>query len=170
MEILKSATEWAKAEVFSSLFFIFFGTMSVLAAIGFWKLGKTGLAKAFIFPMLTAGAFLLLVGIGLFFLNKSRITSFPEAYNSDAPAFVKSEISRTEKSMAEYKSIVFRVIPIIVAVAALLILFVDKPIWRAICITTIALMAVILLIDSNAHQRLEAYNKQLVEVADQGGT
>lgn len=164
MEILKTATDWAKAEVFSSLFFILFGTVAVLASIGFWKLGKTDMAKAFIFPMLVAGIFLLAVGIGLFFLNKSRIKSFPAAYSSDAPAFVKSEISRTEQSMNEYKTIVFRVIPLIVIVAALLVIFIDKPIWRAIGATTIALMAIIILIDSNAHARLDAYNEQLVDV------
>ena len=49
-------------------------------------------------------------------------------------------------------------------VAALLIIFIDKPIWRAISITTIALMVVILTIDYNANARIEAYNKQLVLV------
>ncbi|WP_299465383.1 hypothetical protein [uncultured Microscilla sp.] len=164
MDILKTSIEWAKDEVFSSAFFVLFGIMFVLATIGFWQLGKTDIAKAFIFPTLVAGVLLLAIGLGLFFTNKSRITSFATAYNSDASAFIKSERARTKKLMAEYQTAVFKVIPFIIVIAALLIVFIDTPLWRAISITTIAMMAVILLVDSNAHARVEAYNKQLVTV------
>ena len=161
MEILKLATEWAKAEVFSARFFIFFAILFLTASMGFWQLGKTEIAKAYIMPTLVAGLLILAVGVGIFFANKSRVTSFAEAYNANPTEFVKSEITRTEKSMGEYRTIVFKIIPFIIVAAALLIFFVDKPIWRAIAITTIAMMVVILLVDSNANARIEAYNKQL---------
>jgi len=144
MEILKVATDWARAEVFSSIFFILFGIAFVLATIGFWQLGKTDIAKAFTYPTLVAGILLLIIGVGLVYANNSRITSFTKAHNSDASAFVKSEITRTEKSMGEYQTIVFKVIPIIIIIAALLIIFIDKPVWR-----------------------IEAYNKQLLLVEKQ---
>ena len=162
MEILKTATDWAKAEVFSSVFFILFGIIFVLATVGFWQLGNTEVAKAFIFPTLVAGILLLIIGLGIFFSSYTKVTGFADAYNSDPKAFVQSEITRTEKTMWEYKTIVFKIIPLIIVVASLLIIFIDKPIWRAISITTIALMVVILLIDSNANARIEAYNKELV--------
>lgn len=164
MDILKTATEWANDEVFSSKFFIFFGFLFLLATLGFWQLGKSDMAKAFIFPTLVAGILLLTVGLGLFFTNKARIPSFATDYNSDSSAFVKSEITRADKSIGEYKTIVFKVIPLIIIVAALLLIFIDKPIWRAISITTIAMMICILLVDSNANARIEAYKKQLVLV------
>ena len=164
MDILKLAVEWAKDEMFSSRFFILFGILFVLGTIGFWQLGKTDMAKAFIYPTAVAGILLLTIGVGLFFTNKSRAATFPMAYNSDPSAFVRSEIDRAEKAMGEYRTIVFKVIPLIIVAAALLIVFVDKPIWRAISITTIAMMVVILFIDSNANARIEAYKKQLVEV------
>ena len=111
MDILKAATEWAKAEVFSSTFFILFGILFVLASIGFWQLGKTDVAKAYIFPTIVAGILLLAVGFGIFFTNKARVTSFETAYNNEASVFVESEINRTEKSMREYQTIVFNIIP-----------------------------------------------------------
>lgn len=163
MDILKTATDWAKAEVFSSTFFILFGLMFVSASIGFWQLGKTDMAKAYIFPTLVAGVLLLTIGIGLFFTNKSRINDFSTAYHSDAPAFVESEIIRADKTLNEYKTIVFKVIPLIIVIAALLIIFINTPIWRAISITTIAMMTIILLVDGAAHARIEFYKKQLVE-------
>jgi len=49
----------------------------------------------------------------------------------------------------------------IIFVVCLLIIFINTPTWRAISITTIALLIVILLIDSNAYGRIEAYNEQL---------
>ena len=164
MDILKTATEWAKAEVFSSLFFILFGLMFVLATVGFWQLGKTEVAKSFIFPTLVAGILILTVGIGIFYANKTRVNTFKTDFQADASTFVKSEITRTEKSMTEYKNVVFKIIPIIIAIAALLIIFVDKPIWRAISTTTIAMMVVIIFIDSNANARLKDYHKELVSV------
>lgn len=164
MEILKVATEWAKAEVFSARFFILFALLFIAAGIGFWQLGKTEVAKAYIVPTLVAGALLLAVGVGIFFTNKARVSSFTEAYQADPTAFVHSEILRTEKSMGEYKTIVFKVIPCIIVVAALLIVFIDKPLLRAICITTIGMMVVILLVDSNANARILEYHAQLEKV------
>ena len=37
----------------------------------------------------------------------------------------------------------------------------DKPVWRASTITTIAMMVVILLIDGTAKARIDAYNEEL---------
>lgn len=167
MEILKIATEWAKSEVFSARFFIFFAILFLIASVGFWRLGKTEMAKAYIIPTLVVGLLILAVGVGIFFTNKSRITTFEEAYQEDPTEFVKSEIIRTKKSMGEYKTIVFKVIPLLIVVAALLIIFVDKPIWRATAITTIAMMIVILFVDSNADTRIQAYHQQLQLVLKQ---
>ena len=131
------------------------------------QLGKTDMAKAYIIPTLVAGALLLIIGFGLFFTNKSRITQFETAYNSDPSAFVESELARAERTLNEYKTIVFKAIPLIIAVCALVIVFIDKPIWRASMITTIAMMVVILLVDGTAHARIDNYNKQLIAVEKQ---
>lgn len=161
MEILKIATEWAKAEVFSTRFFIFFAILFLIASIGFWQLGKTDIARAYIIPTCVAGVLLLTIGLGLFYTNKSRITEFETAYNSDPSAFIASELVRAEKTLKEYQTVVFKAIPIIIIIAALLIIFIHTPTWRAISITTIALLIVILLIDGTAHARIESYNKLL---------
>jgi hypothetical protein len=164
MDILKTATDWAKAEVFSTTFFILFGIGFVAASIGFWQLGKTDLAKAYIIPTLVAGALLMTIGFGLFFTNKARITQFEKAYKSDASAFVQSELARAESTLKEYKNVVFTAIPLIIAACALVIVFVNTPIWRASTITTIAMLVVILLIDGTAYGRIDVYNKQLISV------
>lgn len=164
MEILKLATEWARAEVFSSRFFIFFALLFLSASAGFWQLGKTEMARAYIVPSLVAGILILAVGLGIFFTNKARVSSFEKAYVENATEFVNSEIARTEKSINEFQNIVFKVIPFIIIVAALLIFFFDKPIVRASAIITIAMMAVILTVDSNAHARLIEYRNHLEQV------
>ncbi|MGB6151737.1 MAG: hypothetical protein WBG48_07080 [Pricia sp.] len=164
MDILKAATDWARAELFSTPFFILFGIVFMAASLGFWQLGKTDMAKAYIIPTLVAGALLTIIGIGLFFTNKSRITQIETAYNTDASAFVASEIERAESTLKEYKNVVFTAVPLIIAACALIILFVNTPIWRASMITTIAMLTVILLVDGTAHARIDAYHKQLLSV------
>lgn len=167
MDILKAATDWAKAELFSTPFFILFGVVFMAASLGFWQLGKTEMARAYIIPTLVAGALLTIIGLGLFFTNRSRITQFETAYNSNVPAFVASEIERAESTLKEYKNVVFTAVPIIIAVCALVLLFVNSPSWRAGMITTIAMLVVILLIDGTAHARIDAYHKQLLSVENE---
>ena len=160
MELLKLATEWAKAEVFSTRFFILFAIIFIIASIGFWQLGKTDLAKAYIIPTLVAGILLLIIGSGLNYTNIQRVKQFEKDYNTDVPAFYQSEIERTESTLKEY-TVVFKVIPILIIVAALLILFFNSITWRAVSITTIAMLIVILLIDGTAYVRMENYHKEL---------
>lgn len=160
MDLLYLATDWAKAEVFSTRFFIIFAILFLLASFGFWQLGKTDLAKAYIIPTLVAGLLLMTIGLGLFFTNKSRITQFEEEFKADIPSFYQSELQRTESTLKEY-TIVFKVIPLLIIVAALLILFIYTPTWRAISITSIAMLIVILLIDGTAYSRMEVYHAEL---------
>lgn len=162
MDILKAATDWAKAELFSTPFFVLFGVVFIATSIGFWQLGKTDIARAYIIPTLVAGVLLVTIGLGLFFTNKARITQFETSYQQDATAFITSEIDRTEATLTEYNTVVFRALPIIIIIAALLIIFANTPSWRAISITTIAMLIVILLIDGTAYARINDYNKQLV--------
>lgn len=167
MDILKVASEWAKGEIFSSKFFVLFGAVFVVASKGFWQLGKSDVARAFIWPTLVAGILLLTVGIGLIVSYNWKLDGFPKAYNEDALSAVQAEIAYTNKTIAEYSSIVFRAIPIIIAIAALLIVFIDKPIWRAISISTIGMMFIILIIDGTASARTKAFKEQLVTVEQQ---
>ena len=162
MDILKASTDWVKAELFSTPFFILFGVLFVLASVGFWQLGKTDMARAYIIPTLVAGLLLMTIGLGLFFTNKSRLANFPTAYENDASAFVDSELVRAEATLKEYQNIVFTAIPIIIAVCAIGIMFLSTSFWRASLITTIAMLVVILLIDGTAHARVDAYNQKLL--------
>ena len=160
MELLKLATEWARSEVFSTRYFIFFAIGFLIASIGFWQIGKTELAKAYIIPTFVAGILLLIIGSGLNYTNIQRVKQFEKDFKTDASAFYQTEIVRSEDTLKEY-SIVLKVIPILIIIAALLILFVNTPTWRAISITSIAMLVIILLVDGTAHSRIEKYHKEL---------
>lgn len=162
MDVMKTASDWVKAEVFSSAFFVLFGIVFILACIGFWQWGKTDISKAYIIPTLVAGILLLTLGFGLIFSNQSRITNFPIEYENDASAFVESEIAYVDKVMNDYKIVVFKIIPLIIIVCAILIMFFNTPAWRASLITLIAMVVVVFLIDSNANARLKVYKEQLM--------
>lgn len=160
MELLKLATDWAKSEVFSTRFFIVFALLFLVASIGFWQLSKTELAKAYFIPSLVAGLLLMTIGLGLFYTNKSRITAFEKAFHKNAISFYQSEMERTEATLKEYK-VVFKVIPILIIITALVLLLVQTPTWRAFSITAMAMLIVILLIDGTAYARIADYNKEL---------
>ena len=161
MDIVKTATDWTRAEMLSSAFFILYGLSFLLASMGFWQIGKTDMARAYAIPMLVAGALILIIGLGLFFPSQARLTSFPAAYAIDATSFIAHEIARADRVLNEYRIVVFKVIPLIIAACALAIPFFDAPIWRTSLITTLAMMAVIMVIDTNANARLEGYREQL---------
>ena len=101
MDLLSLSTEWAESEVFSTRFFILFAILFFITSLGFWQLGKTDLAKAYIIPTSVAAILLLIIGLGLFYTNKSRIKQFNEEYNSNSISFYESEIKRTEATLKE---------------------------------------------------------------------
>lgn len=162
MDILKTATDWAKADVFSSSFFVVFAVVFILAGLGFWQFGKTDISKAYVIPALVAGILLLIIGFGLTFSSHQKVASFSAAHSADASAFVESEIARVDKLLNDYRLAVLNIFPIVIAVCAILIVFLNAPLWRASLITTIALLVVILLVDTNAIARLKVYKEQLV--------
>lgn len=165
MDVLKLATDWARTEVFSTRFFILFAIGFILASIGFWQLGKTDIAKSYIIPTLVDGILLMIIGTGLFYTNKVRITQFKKAYQENKTLFIQSEIQRAENTLKEYDTIVFKVIPILIMLAAIGIIVFSSPFLRAISITTIAMLIVILLVDGTAHERIAIYHKQLQKVS-----
>ncbi|MFR9543640.1 MAG: hypothetical protein SNH27_16530 [Rikenellaceae bacterium] len=164
MDILGIATQWAKDEIFSSKLFIVVGVLFVIISIGFWQLGKTEIARAYIVPFAICGGLLLIIGGGLTYNNYSRLKAFPMAYSENCTEFIETEIERTESTITSTESTIFRWIPILIVVAALLIIFVDKPTWRAASITAIAFLITLLVVDSNSHSRIVGYDKALKEV------
>lgn len=163
MDILNASTEWAHAEVFSSKIVLLLSVLFFLAALGFWQLGKTDMAKAFVWPLLVAGVLMIAVSSGLYFSNKPRIASFETAYKNNPGEFIRNEIARTAQSQNDLAMIVFTVLPIVIMAAALLIVFVSAPLWRAIGITVIALTTCLLFIDSNTSARNANYHQQLLD-------
>ena len=161
MEIIKLSTDWAKAEVFSAKMVGLLSLLVYFVALGFWQLGKTPMAKSFVWPLFVAGLLLVAVSAGLYFANKPRVVQFEAAYKNDANAFIQNELMRTAKSKHDL-ALVFKVLPVIIIAAALLIIFSQTPLWRAIGVTTILLMTLLMLIDSNTDARNTAYHQKIL--------
>ena len=162
MEILKTANDWAKAEIFASAFFVLFGLMFIAASIGFWQLGKTEIAKAYIIPTAIAGALLMFVGVGLMISNNIRLGEFPVAYEENISAFVDAEIARADRTFNAFENIVFKVLPTIMLICGVLLIFMTGPVWRAACTSTLIMFAIIMMIDTTASARLKDYKQKLV--------
>ncbi|WP_143059198.1 hypothetical protein [Chitinophaga arvensicola] len=163
MDLLKLSTDWAKAEVFSARIVWLFSIIVLAAAIGFYYWGKTTMARAFIWPLLVSGVFLVAVGTGLFFANKPRITQFEQTYRNDPQVFLQQELQRTAKSQQELAT-VFRVLPVLLILAGLIILLLPSPTWRAIGITLGLLAGLLMAIDSHTDARNTLYHEQLKQL------
>ncbi|HEY1871514.1 MAG TPA: hypothetical protein VGG71_10675 [Chitinophagaceae bacterium] len=162
MDLLKFSIDWARAEVFSARIVWLFSIITLLCAIGFSFWGKTPMAKAFVIPLIVAAIFLVSVGIGLYAANHSRIAQFEKDYKLDAKAFISKEIARTSDSQGQLK-LVFRILPVIAVVAAILLVIFTSPHWRAITVTTLLLAAFLMAVDSNTEARNDAYHEQLIK-------
>jgi ABC-2 type transport system permease protein len=163
MDVLKLSTDWAKAEVFSAKIVWIFSAITIIAAIGFWYWGKTAIARAFIWPLLVAGIFLAVVGAGLYFANKPRITRFEAEYHRNPEAFLQGEMLRTAESKREL-TLVFKILPTIIIFAAVGILFLPPNLWRAVAVTTIMTAVFLMIVDSNTEARNNIYNSQLSSI------
>ncbi|WP_460274740.1 hypothetical protein [Celeribacter sp. ULVN23_4] len=162
MDILKTSTEWAKAELLSNAMFILAGVMFVAVSFGVSRMGKTDMARAFVTPTLVAGGLLLILGGGLLYGTWKSLAGFGTAVAHDPSAFVSGEIVRVESTLAQYAVAAFKVMPAIIFVCAALILVVNGPVWQASLITAIIMLAVIIAVDSTASARLAAYKDKLL--------
>jgi sulfite exporter TauE/SafE len=167
MDILKASTDWAKSELISTPFFALAGLVFIAMSIGFWHMGKTALAKSYIIPTLAAGVLLVIIGLGLFFTNKARISQFKNAYHENSIAFIDSELERTQSTLKEYKNVVFTGIPIIIVICVAVLFFTDGTVLRASMITSIAMLSIILLIDGLAHARIGEYEGLLKQAKEE---
>ena len=165
MDILKTATDWTRAEALSSAFFLLFAFAFLLSSLGFWQMGRTEVARAYVVPMLVAGGLLLALGGGLFVQSQVKLAGLAAAYDAGASGFVAGEIAHARRGLNNYRVAVFRLFPAIIAACALLIPFLASPVGRACLITAIAMLAIVLVIDTNADARLEAYREQLAAAA-----
>jgi ABC-2 type transport system permease protein len=161
MDIIKTSTDWAKAELFSAKIIWLFSIILILGAVAFGYWGRTQTAKAFVIPLIVAGIFLISVGIGLYWANKPRIKQFEKEFSINSKEFVFKEIQRTAKSQKEL-ALVFKILPAIIIVAALFLIFFPAPYCRTICITIILTVAFLMAVDSNTDARNSAYHIHLV--------
>jgi ABC-2 type transport system permease protein len=159
---MEASIAWARAEVFSAKIVFLYSLFVFLAAIGFWLLGKTAMARAFVFPILASAIFMFVVSTGLYWANKPRTAKFKDDYSRNPDAFINKEIIRTAKSKKEL-AIVLKVLPLIIMVAAGLFLIISSNIYRAIALTITGLAFSLLLIDSNTDARNTAYHNFLTK-------
>ncbi len=162
MDIIKLSTDWARAEVFSAKIVWLFSLVEVLAAIGFWYWGRTAMARIFPWPLLVMGLFLVAVGAGLYGANNPRISRFENEAQLNPKAFIGTEIQRTAKSQRDL-AMVFKILPGIIIIAAVVIMLAPGAVWRAISVTIILTAAFLMVVDSNTTARNDDYHTKLLE-------
>ena len=162
MEVIKAASEWAKAEMVSAIIFMLVGTSYMATSLGLWQWANSTLAKALIVPLLVAGALLLGAGISFYLSNKTKLSTFETVYKANPSEWLSSEMARTEKTINTYQNVALKVFPGVILLAVLVFIFVPIPLVRAISIALIAFLAALVLLDSQALKRMNTYHDHLV--------
>ena len=103
----------------------------------------------------------LVLGIGLTVPNYLRLSSFPGAFQADAAIFIADELARVDKTMNGYNNALFVIFPAIIMACAVILMIMRTAIWQASAISVIAMIAILLVIDSNANARLGTYKAEL---------
>lgn len=163
MEIIKMSTDWARAEIFSAKVVWIFSIITIVSAVGFYYLGKTAMAKAFVIPLAIIGFLIAIIGTGLYAANKPRVTQFEESYKTDSVAFIQKEIERTSKSNGDFV-LVFKVLPILMIVGAAMLLLGKSPYWQTSGLSLVLLAVFLMAVDSNTAARNEAYRQELLKI------
>lgn len=163
MDIIKISTDWARAEIFSAKAVWIFSIITIISAVGFYYLGKTVMAKAFVIPLAITGFLITAIGTGLYTANKPRIIQFENEYKTDSSTFIQKEIERTSKSNGDFV-VVFKVLPILIIVGAGMFLLGKSPYWQTSGISLVLLAAFLLAVDSNTAARNEAYRQELLKI------
>ena len=113
--------------------------------------------------LFSLGLFLVAVGAGLYGANNPRIARFENEAQLNPKAFISTEIQRTAKSQHDL-TMVFKILPGIIIVAAVVIMLVPGAAWRAISVTIILTAAFLMVVDSNTTARNDDYHTQLLEL------
>ena len=159
--IIKTALDWSRAEIMSSTLFAACGVLFLTASFCFQQFGKADMSRAYIIPLLVTGLLLMILGIGLIVPNYLRLSSFPDAFQADAAIFIADELARVDKTMNEYNKALFVMFPAIIMACAVILMIMRTHIWQASAISVIAMIAILLIIDSNANARLGTYKVEL---------
>ncbi len=165
MDILRAATDWARAEMLSNSVFILCGALFLAVGCAFWHMGRADMVRAYVVPMVVAGLLLLILGGGLLYGTRQSLSGFAPDFGQDAAGFVAREMARVDKTIAQYRRAAFTVMPLLIAGAAGLMIVLNGPLWRAGLITGIAVLSIVMLVDSTACARLESYRLHLMAAA-----
>ena len=149
IDILKTATEWAKAEMLSSAFFCPAGFRRSLYQPAVRRNVKEQIRPKPMSSLFSSGGIVDHFRVGLVIPESGCVCRLPRgAFKIRGGIFPAPELP-ARKTISGYETAIYRVLPLITLIAAGLPFFVKAP-SGASCVSTIAMMAVILVIDTNA--------------------
>jgi hypothetical protein len=161
MDFIQHTIAWAKGEIFEATIFGSFGLLTIICSLFLWKFGDTPNDKALIMPLIVVGIFFLVTAISGISSNNKILPQYMEAYNSDKPAFIKSEKARVQGFQYLYKmTIVIASISFVLAICAFVLT--HNATLRAIGIALVIFGITGLIIDYFSKERADNYYKQIV--------
>ncbi|MEC3908114.1 hypothetical protein VOI54_13875 [Tamlana sp. 2201CG12-4] len=163
MNVLEHTTTWYKGEIFEATIIGVFGTLFILIALAFWRLGKTPNTQAMVIPLLIVGLLLGFTGAYMAYSNSNKIKVLSETTIENNQEFVQAEKQRVEDFQALYTYTKIGV-AICFAMAILIFFITEHRHWQAIAIALILIGASGLTIDYFSKERAAIYYQELLKI------
>jgi len=160
MTFFEHTERWFKGEAFEGGMLVIFGSLLVVLALYFWKLGYTPTARALVIPFLVVGLFWgAAAGAGII-RNWGRLEAFRAEHDKAPAEFVQSEKERVEGFLGWYR-------PLLISWTALIIVGLGIfNLWggnlgRALGLAVILFGVAGLMVDHTSEHNARAYHAEI---------
>lgn len=155
MNMLDYTNAWVKGEVFQGKIMLVIGVILLIAAIAIFRSDNT-LLRGTLIPL----GLMLLIFFGYgglqTFSRPAHINKVTEVYNENPDKAIEQEVVKAKKDNKLYRNLKM-VWVILIALAAILYIFVSTDYFKGLSIGLVALFLTTLTVDSILHYRLKIY-------------
>ena len=162
MTFFKHTENWFKGEAFKAGMLIIFGSLLVILAFYFWKIGHSPTARVLVIPILVVGLFWgLAAGIGVY-RNTARLENYRAEYEKAPTEFVESEKKRVEGFSRWYRPLLISW-SVLIIVGLVLFNFWGGNLGRAVGLAVILFGLAGLMVDHTSEHNARAYYTEIIK-------
>lgn len=155
MDLIKHTAEWASGDALQGKIMLGLGVLMLVLAFLILR-SDHQMLRGMLIPIGLISAIGLAYGGFLTFSRPTHVLKVTELYQKDAKAAVTQELAKAENDHKTYSALL-KVWPVLIAISALLLLFITKEYYRGLLLGLVGLFFIGLLLDTFLHHRLQPY-------------
>jgi hypothetical protein len=162
MDLIKHTANWANGDAFQGKLMLAVGVVTLISVILIVR-GENPILKGMLIPL----GLIVLIGLGyggfLSFSRPGHLVEVQKMYQNNPQQVISQELVKAERDNKNY-TMIKKIWPILIAIAALLLYFLHGDYARGILIGLLMVFVFGLILDTFLHQRLQPYLNVLQEL------